>query len=109
MAGGHPHHFFHHLKGSCGLTVTAYGDENIPVKLTLKDIEITLREGYENIDLIHACNYSSIVLDNVSVSGFKGECMVRKWSEGEILFKNVKPDNINKVKKASKPFFTEAI
>ncbi|MBE7037380.1 MAG: hypothetical protein E7404_00565 [Ruminococcaceae bacterium] len=91
------------------MPVTAYGDENIPVKLTLKDIEITLREGYENIDLIHACNYSSIVLDNVSVSGFKGECMVRKWSEGEILFKNVKPDNINKVKKASKPFFTEAI
>ena len=75
------------------MPITAYGDENVPVTLKLKNIEITMREGYEDVDLVHICNYDSIVFENLSVPNYKGDCIIRKWSDGKITLNNVNCGN----------------
>lgn len=68
-----------------------------------------MRDGFEGIDLIHACNYNSIRLENVAVSNFKGECIVKVWSDGDVIFDNVRCNASDKVKKSEEKFFSKAI
>lgn len=90
-------------------SINIYGGEDVPVTLKLIDVEMSIRDGFENIDLINACNYECIKLNNVNALNFKGECVVRKWSDGDVMFKNVHAGNTKKVLSASKPFFAESI
>ena len=91
------------------MPITIYGGEEAPVTLKLIDVDMSIREGFENIDLINACNYECIKLKNVNVSNFKGECIVRKWSDGDVMFSNVNAGEAEKILPANKPFFTESI
>ena len=101
---------FRNIKAeSVSMPITAYGDKNVPVTLKLKNVEITMREGYEDIDLVHICYYDSVVFENLSVSNYKGDCIIKKWSDGKIVLNNVNCGNAKEVKEAYKPFFTKAI
>ena len=55
-------------------------------KLSIKfqDVDISLCEETDDIDLIHSCNFRELVLDNVNIIGFKGDCLIRTWLDGEI-------------------------
>ena len=89
--------------------INAYGSKEVPVDLTLKNVEISLREGHEDISLIHACNYNCIKLENVSVPNFKGDCIVKKWSEGQIIFNNVDCNDARQTITAKEPFFAKTV
>ena len=91
------------------MPITAYGDEDVPVTLRLTDINLSLREGFASIDIIHACNYKSIELKNINISNFSGDCLVRKWSEGNISLDNICGTGKASVKKADFEFFSESI
>lgn len=63
------------------MPITAYGAENSPFTIRLADTEIGVREGAELTALIHACNCELVELTRVKLKGFKGDCLVRTWSE----------------------------
>ena len=88
------------------MPLTVYGDRDIKVSLEMKNINITMRKGYENIDFIHACNFENIKLKNISISNFKGVCIVKKWSDGSIEFINNNFNGINNmIEDAKEDFF----
>ena len=88
------------------MPLTAYGDETVKFDLSLENVNIEIRNGYEDIDLINACNFDTIKLKNVRVKNLSGECMVRTWSDGNIAAENVLSDKVKHlVLKAKKAFF----
>lgn len=92
------------------MPLTAYGDETVKFDLSLENVNIEIRKGYEDIDLINACNFDTIKLKNVRVKNLSGECMVRTWSDGNIAAENVLSDKVKHlVLKAKKAFFAESI
>ncbi len=70
------------------MPLTAYGDSNTKIDLTLENVSISLREGYEDIDLLHICNYKNVTLNNVSVQNLKKPHAIRAWSKGNISVEN---------------------
>lgn len=84
---------FENIKATdISMPLTAYGAENTPIDVTLKNVDISLREGAEEIDFMHVCNYNKIKLDNVSINNYKGNAIIKKWSEGNIEINNLKCD-----------------
>ena len=50
--------------------IYASGDEKEPLSLTLENVEISTRKGYEGINFIEANNCNLIKLDKVTLNGF---------------------------------------
>lgn len=101
---------FRNIKATgISVPINAYGSKEVPVNLTLKNTELSLREGYENISLIHACNYNCIKLENVSVPNFNGDCVVKKWSDGQIIFNNVNCNGAKQTETAQEDFYAKTI
>lgn len=69
------------------LPIDLYCDKNEPCTLRLEDVEISAREGYEDIAFMHADNFKQIYFDNVTVTGFSDPTILSK-TEGEIIMKN---------------------
>ncbi len=63
------------------------GDENEPLSLKLDNIEISAREGFEDIPLINAKNFEKIELCNVLHKGFKCAA-VNKLTDGSVEVSN---------------------
>ena len=92
------------------MPLTAYGDETVKFDLSLENVNIEIRKGYEDIDLINACNFDTIKMKNVRVKNLSGECLVRTWSDGNIAAENVLSDKVKHLAlKAKKAFFAESI
>ena len=92
------------------MPITAYGDEKVRIGLRMKNVDIEIKDGFSDIDLLQVCNFDEILLENVSVKGFDGEAAVRTWSDGKITIENSTGfDTKNAVKKATKPFFSKSI
>ena len=93
------------------MPLTAYGDKEVLLKLTMKNVEISLREGYEDIVLMNACNYEKIKLENMNLTNYAGETLIKTWSDGDIELKEVHSNHLNDqlVKKAEERFNCGAI
>ncbi len=92
------------------MPLTAYGAEDEKVDLRLENVRVKLREGSEKIDFIHICNFDNLVLRNVRVGGFEGDCFVKKWSDGNIAMEKVDCGAAAPtVVSASEKFFSSAI
>ena len=63
------------------MPLTAYGSKDVPVTVELQNVEISIQEGFETIDFMHAANYKKIVFDNVKLENFKGKSLIKTWSE----------------------------
>ena len=63
------------------MPITAYGAKDNPFSLTLENTDISIREGAALTALVHACNCELVKLENVNLEGFKGDCLVRAWSD----------------------------
>lgn len=61
-----------------------YGDANEPLAITLKNIQLTPREGFESEPIIDALNFSKLSLNNVTLNGFHSPSIIAK-SDGEII------------------------
>ena len=87
------------------MPITAYGSEEVPLTLKIEDTSITVREGADLRALVHAAGFEKISLRNVKVANFKGDCLVRTWSDGEVVAQNVDAGNAE-VKKPAEEVFT---
>ncbi len=60
--------------------LVAYGIENSPMVLNLKNIEYSFCEGYEETPLMRVAYCDEINFDNVKISNYKGKSLIRTWS-----------------------------
>lgn len=92
------------------MPLTAYGDEKVKFNLSLENVNIEIRKGCEKNDLINACNFNIIKLENVKIKNLSGECLIRTWSDGNIITDNVNADKVkNLFLKSNKAFFAKSI
>ncbi len=73
--------------GVC-LPITAYGDEDVKLTLTFNRVRIKLKEGFENIDLMHLCNFERVTLCDFVPENLQADHLIRAWSEGEVVIQN---------------------
>jgi hypothetical protein len=90
------------------MPINLYGKEGEEVSLTLQNVDITLNEIMSEQSLIHAGHFKRVTLDNVNING-RLSCIVKKWSEGNIILNNVKCDAETTVKKADTNFFAHKV
>ena len=74
------------------MPLTAYGDKDVKVTLELKNVSISMRKGFEDIDFMHIANYEKVKLKNVKIDNFKGKTLIRKWTDGNIEIENLNCD-----------------
>ena len=67
-----------------------HGDANEPLDFTLRNVQITAREGFEDVAFMTATNYSRITMENVTVSGYNNPEMVLR-TKGELCLTNTTP------------------
>ena len=74
------------------MPLTAYGDKKTPITLEMDNVSISFRKGFESIDFMHVCNYDLIMLKNLELKNYKGNALLKKWSDGNIIIDNLKCD-----------------
>lgn len=62
--------------------LTAYGIESSSMEITLRNVDYTYAQGFEETPMFRVAHCNAINLDNVKVTGFNGRSLVRAWSEG---------------------------
>jgi hypothetical protein len=62
--------------------LTAYGIENSPMEITLRNVDYSYREGAEESPMFRVAHCDAINLENVKVTGFGGDALIRAWSDG---------------------------
>ena len=80
------------------MPLTAYGDKDIPVTVEFRNMDISIRKGYEHIDFMHVAYCKSIKLDNVKIDNFKGDALIKSWALGGDLEINNLVCDINESK-----------
>lgn len=71
------------------MALNAYGREDCPCELIIRNVNIVMREDSDASELIRAAHCKKIVFESVNVEKFKGDCLVRTLTDGEFSFKNV--------------------
>lgn len=66
------------------MPLTLYGTASNKAELTMENVSIRMREGSAAEELIRACHYSRISIDHMQLDGFRGECLIRSKSGGEV-------------------------
>ena len=62
--------------------LTAYGIEECPMEITLRNVDFTYADGAGEEPMFRAAHCSAINLENVTVNGFTGSSLIRAWSDG---------------------------
>lgn len=103
---------FENIKATdISMPLTAYGDKDTPITLEMKNVDISIREGFENIDFMHIANYKRISLENVKIDNYLGESLIKKWTDGKVEITNLEC-NVSEDKyvvPADKEFVCQAI
>ena len=63
--------------------VYIYGDKNEPLDFKLENVQIEVKEGYEDTTLIDAVNYTRITMDHVLLKGYHSPTVIAR-SQGII-------------------------
>jgi hypothetical protein len=71
------------------MPMTVYGTETHKVELRMKNIFVKIRDGVSVNELIRACNYDRILIENVHIDGFNGECLIKSQSVGDVDIRGV--------------------
>lgn len=64
------------------LGLTAYGIEECPMKITLRNVDYTYAEDAGETPMFRVAHCSSVNLENVKVTGFAGKSLILAWSDG---------------------------
>lgn len=90
------------------MPLTAYGDVDNKFRLSIENSNITFREGAEVDSFMRVCNHDKITLKNVNVKNFKGDCLIKTWSDdGKVEFDNFNCDiSEDKLIKKAEEVFT---
>ncbi|MBP3359767.1 MAG: right-handed parallel beta-helix repeat-containing protein [Clostridia bacterium] len=60
--------------------VTAYGDAEKKISLTLKNCILEFAEDREEAPFMHLCNFKEVLLQNTTVKNIKGDILIKSWS-----------------------------
>ncbi len=75
--------------------ICAYGNGKVPFEMTFKNVEYSVREGYEKEPFMLTANFGKLELDNVKVTGYNGNAFIKGWSEkGDIVLNDFECENI---------------
>ena len=104
--------FFNVKAKNIAMPLTAYGSPEVPLKLEMKNVDVSFREGREDVTFMHAANFELIRLDGVRIENSKADALIKIWSEPgaleiEDLSSPVSPEKI--MVKAEEPFSCKAI
>jgi len=103
---------FENIKATdISMPLTAYGDKETPITLEMKNVEISMRKGSEEIDFMHIANHKKITLTDVTITNYKSKSLIKAWTEGEVEITNLTCD-VNKenyVIKAEEEFICQPI
>ena len=94
------------------MPLTAYGDKENPVEITLNNIDFSFKKGYEKNPFMHVANFKKIKLKNINVKNACGECFIKSWSsDGDFEFVNLNCDipEENLVKYTTEEFVCKCI
>lgn len=69
------------------MPMNLHGDEKNPVKLTMEDVTISMREGAEDCPLICGYGFSDILLKNVTVTNGTNQ-VIKVWTKGNVQVEN---------------------
>lgn len=70
--------------------ITFYGDKDKHIKFRMENVDVTLKDGFVDMPLIHAANFDLIELKNVDVKNAVGNVLIKKWTDGDnIIINNV--------------------
>jgi len=61
--------------------ITFYGDKEKHIEFRMKNTQITMKKGFEDMPLIHAANFDLIELKNVKVENAEGNVLIKKWTD----------------------------
>lgn len=101
---------FRHIQAEgIAMPLTAYGQKDCPLVLTLSDVSVKMREETNADSFMHAAFFETLTLDNVTVEGFSGEALIKTWSEGDIRLNEVHHSAKEEVVRAEEPFCCKAI
>ena len=70
--------------------IQIYGDAEEPLSFTLKNVEITVREGFESVSVIDATNFEKITMENVSMNGYDSPKIICR-TDGNVEVQNSTP------------------
>ena len=74
----------------------AYGNDELPFKLTMKNIDYTLKDGFEEKSFINLGKYGEIVFEDVTIHNFKGNELIKTWGDKDkIILKNFVCDGVD--------------
>ena len=75
------------------MPLTAYGSPDVPVTLTMKNLDISFREDLEDSAFMHAANYERILMENVTVNKKADAPLIKSWTRsGQIDLRTVTGD-----------------
>jgi len=104
---------FENIKATdISMPLTAYGDKDVPITLEMKNVSLSLREGSEDIALMHVANVRRITIEDLTLPNFRGDTLIKTWTEGgtiEIQGLNATVEEKDYVKQATEPFVCKAI
>lgn len=61
--------------------INAYGNDECAFTLKLKNIDYTMRDGFEENSFMMLGKYKDISLENVKVHNFKGDTLIKTWGD----------------------------
>ena len=65
--------------------VYCYGDGEVPVTLNFNNINYSVREGSETDAVFKVAHFDEINLNNVKITNFEGDTLIKTWSDGGIV------------------------
>ena len=95
-----------------GMPLTAYGSPEVPLTLTMRNVEVAFREDVENTAFLHTANVDRILLENVSIQKKADAPLIKAWTQdGDIVLRNVTCDipEENRIVYTDEPFICKAI
>ena len=67
---------------NCKTGFIAYGTENVPFCLELKNVEYTCHDDHQEFPLVRVAHFEEIKLENVKVSNYRNGELVKSWTDG---------------------------
>ena len=89
------------------MPINAYGTQEVPLTLVLRNVDMAVKEEMADKALIHACHYKNITVDGLRVQGQVGH-LLRVWSQGEVHLTDIEGVDAA-VEQAQEPFFAKRI
>ena len=71
------------------LPLTLYGTEKSKVELEMRNVSLNLHKDYSSTELIRACHYEKIKMDDINIDKFGGECIIRTLGSGNVELNDI--------------------